>query len=66
MYKLRFYTLSGSNKGNLDHEEYFHAYHDMVKRYREVFNRGLFALNPTAWRYANGHWVRLYESHLSR
>lgn len=35
MYKLRIYKLSGSDKGNLDHEEMFDTKEQMDKRYDE-------------------------------
>lgn len=38
MYKLRIYKLSGSDKGNLDHEEMFDTKEQMDKRYDELFN----------------------------
>lgn len=33
IYKLRIYKLSGSDKGNLDHEEMFDTKEQMDKRY---------------------------------
>lgn len=36
-YKLRFYQLSGPDKGNLSHEEFFQDREQMMTRYREVF-----------------------------
>ena len=38
MYKLRIYKLSGSDKGNLDHEEIFDTKEQIDKRYDELFN----------------------------
>lgn len=35
MYKLRIYKLSGSDKGNLDHEEMFDTKEQMDKRYNK-------------------------------
>lgn len=35
-YKLRFYKLSGPDKGNLSHEEFFQDREQMETRYREV------------------------------
>lgn len=61
MYKLRIYKLSGANKGNLDHEEFFDTKEQMDKRYEELFNRNLYSLNPTVWEQVNDKWKRLEE-----
>ena len=58
-YKLRFYKLSGPDKGNLSHEEFFQDREQMETRYREVFQRELYAYNPTAWQYVYNEWTRL-------
>lgn len=44
-YKLRFYELSGSNKGNLRTEEFFASREGLLKRYREAFRKELYSLN---------------------
>lgn len=60
MYWLQFYHLKGMNKGNRSHREYFDKPSELIKRYKEVFRRDLYTLNPTLWkdderiRYANG------------
>lgn len=59
MYKLRIYKLSGANKGNLDHEEFFDTKEQMDKRYDELFKRELYSLNPTALEQINNGWKRL-------
>lgn len=59
MYKLRIYKTSGFDKGNLDHEELFETKEQMHKRYKELFKRELYALNPTAWEKADNEWKRL-------
>ena len=59
MYKLRIYKLSGENKGNLDHEEFFDTKEQMDKRYDELFKRELYSLNPTAWKQIDDKWKRL-------
>ena len=61
MYKLRIYRLSGVDKGNLDHEEFFDTKDQMDKRYNELFKRELYSLNPTAWELCDGEWKRLRE-----
>lgn len=59
-YKLRFYKLSGHDKGNLDHEEYFCTREEMEKRYAQVFKYDLWALNPTGWEKCdNGSYKRV-------
>ena len=59
MYKLRIYKLSGSDKGNLDHEEIFDTKEQIDKRYDELFKRELYSLNPTVWKLVDGEWKRL-------
>ena len=59
MYKLRIYKLSGSDKGNLDHEEIFDTKEQIDKRYDELFKRELYSLNPTVWELVYGEWKRL-------
>lgn len=59
MYKLRIYKLSGSDKGNLDHEELFDTKEQIDKRYNELFKNDLYGLNPTAWEQINNVWKRL-------
>lgn len=48
-YKLRVYVVSGPDKGNLDHEEFFDSIEELDKRYNELFIYKLYNLNPTAW-----------------
>lgn len=59
MYKLRIYKLSGIDKGNLDHEEFFDTKNQMDKRYDELFKSELYGLNPTVWEQIDGKWKRL-------
>lgn len=59
MYKLRIYKLSGSDKGNLDHEELFDTKEQIDKRYNELLKNDLYGLNPTAWEQINNVWKRL-------
>lgn len=58
-YKLRFYETTGPNKGNLKNEEFFEDRTKMLIRYREVFKKELYALNPTAWQYVEDEWERI-------
>jgi hypothetical protein len=61
-YKLRFYYITGSKKGNLKHEEFFKTEEDLKQRYKQVFEYNLFALNPTAWKLEeNGDPSNPYE-----
>lgn len=39
MYKLRIYKLSGVDKGNLDHEEFFDTKNQMDKRYDDLLRK---------------------------
>ena len=59
MYKLRIYKLSGIDKGNLDHEEFFDTKEHVDKRYDELLESELYGLNPTAWEQIDGKWKRL-------
>ena len=59
MYKLRIYKLTGVDKGNLDHEEFFSTREEMEKRYNELFVYGNYSLNPTAWEMVDEEWKRL-------
>ena len=59
MFKLRFYKKSGYDKGNLDHEEFFNTKEQAIARYREVFVRSDYGLNPTMWEDQNGEWIRM-------
>ena len=59
MYKLRIYKLSGSDKGNLDHEEIFDTKEQIDKRYDELFKSELYSLNPAVWELVDGEWKRL-------
>lgn len=58
-FKLRFYKVSGFDKGNTDHEEFFETREEMDKRYKEVFVYNRFSYNPTAWENVEGEWKRL-------
>lgn len=64
-YKIRFYKLSGNDKGNLDHEEFFDSKEDAVRAYRKVFKKELYSLNPTVWQNVDGEWKRLLNSELT-
>ena len=59
MYKLRIYKLSGVDKGNLDHEEFFSKKEEMETRYDELFIYENYSLNSTAWENVDGEWKRL-------
>lgn len=59
MYKLRIYKTYGQDKGKLDHEEYFDTKELLDKRYKDLFKRELYALNPTAWEKIGEEWKRL-------
>ena len=59
MFKLRIYKLSGTDKGKLDHEEFFSTREEMETRYDELFVYENYSLNPTAWKNVGGEWKRL-------
>ena len=58
-YKLRIYKTEGSNKGRLDHEEFFASFEDAKARYYELFDYNLFSLNPTIWELCDNEWIRI-------
>lgn len=58
-FKLRIYKRLGVDKGNTDHEEFFSTKEEMDKRYKELFVRNDYALNPTAWERHIEDWTRI-------
>nr|DAN68030.1 MAG TPA: hypothetical protein [Caudoviricetes sp.] len=58
-FKLRIYKKFGTDKGNTDHEEFFLTKEEMDKRYKELFVRNDYALNPTAWKRHVEDWTRI-------
>lgn len=58
-FKLRIYKKFGTDKGNTDHEEFFSTKEEMDKRYKELFVRNDYALNPTAWERHVEDWTRI-------
>lgn len=59
-YKLRIYKKTGTDKGNLDHEEFFQTEEEMKDRYKDLFDYNFFSLNPTMWAIkSNGEWSRI-------
>lgn len=59
-YKLRIYKKTGTDKGNLDHEEFFQTEEEMMNRYKDLFDYNSFSLNPTMWVIkSNGEWSRI-------
>lgn len=58
-FKLRIYYQKGSNKGNLDKEEFFESKEEMMRKYMQLRNKEDASLNPTAWEMKNGSWSRI-------
>lgn len=59
-YKLRVYELTGCDKGNLDHEEFFPTQETMNRRYNELSEHiKTYVLRPTAWEYKEDDWKRI-------
>lgn len=48
-YKLRFYHISGPNKGNLRKEKFFRTLQEADCEYNLRFKHRLYTLNPTVW-----------------
>lgn len=59
-YKLRIYKTIGTDKGNLDREEFFTTRKAMDHRYSDLFVYEHYGLNPTAWKLTNGRWERIF------
>lgn len=60
-FKLRIYIKSGPNAGNLKREEFFSTQTDLDKRYKQLNPKFVdYAVNPTAWHYVNGEWLRIF------
>lgn len=58
-FKLKIYKKFGTDKGNTDHEEFFLTKEEMDKRYKELFVRNDYVLNPTAWKRHVEDWTRI-------
>lgn len=59
-YKLRIYKLFGSDRGDLDHEEFFSNHESMDQRYKEISkNIRQHSLRPTAWKNKEDDWERI-------
>lgn len=56
-YSLRFYRLTGANKGNLSHVETFDTFEAMLERYFSVYDPSAGAYNPTAWKGDSRYFV---------
>ncbi len=63
-YKIRFYQMSGPDKGDLDHEEFFGTKAEALKAYRKVFDKKLYNLNPTVYEKSDDGWRRLMGDEL--
>lgn len=48
-YKLRIYKPVNKWSGDLDHEEFFNTFDEMKVRYKELYQKEMGLLNPTAW-----------------
>ena len=59
--KLRIYKKHGTEKGKLDHEEFFDSYGALEKRYQKLFVPEDGGLNPTKWCISptTGEWERM-------
>lgn len=59
-FKLRVYIKTGIDIGNLDHEEFFDTFEEMKQRYRELFKKKPYGLNPTKWKLIRtDQWTRI-------
>lgn len=51
--------LAVNHQTDTDHEEFFLTREEMDKRYKELFIRNEYALNPTAWERHVEDWTRI-------
>ena len=65
-YKIRYYYITGPNKGNVKSEQYFWNIEDLCHAYETTFEPGLGASNPTVWKWKDDHYYRLTSTKLSK
>lgn len=58
-YKIRIYRLHGSQKGNLEHEEFFQTKDEAISRYKELTGGTGSPQNPTLWKRNRSCWTRV-------
>lgn len=58
-YKLRIYKTKGAFAGYLEREEFFTSKNAMKRRYKQLFQRNLLGLNPTAWKIKENEWEKI-------
>lgn len=63
-YKIRHYYISGSNKGNVKSEQYFWNIKDLRHAYEATYESGLYASNPTVWKWKDNDYYRLTSTEL--
>lgn len=60
-HKIHVYATRGPLYGEIIRKEYFWSKEAARDRYRELFRRELYGLNPTLWeRDKNGTWTRVH------
>lgn len=63
-YKIRYYYITGPNKGNVKSEQYFWNIGDLCHTYEATFELGLGAANPTVWEWKDNDYHRLTSAEL--
>lgn len=63
-YKIRHYYITGPNKGNVKSEQYFWNIKDLRHAYEATFEPGLYASNPTVWKWKDNDYHRLTSAEL--
>lgn len=63
-YKIRYYYITGPNKGNVKNEQYFWNIEDLRHTYEISFESGLHASNPTVWKWKGNDYYRLTSTDL--
>lgn len=63
-YKIRHYYITGPNKGNVKSEQYFWNIKDLRHTYEATYESGLYASNPTVWKWKDNNYYRLTSAEL--
>lgn len=66
MFKIRTYKKNGTEKGNLEEEQFFGSAEAILEEYRKLFCEELYSLNPTLWSDFGGQWKRYSETDFER
>lgn len=62
--KIRYYYITGANKGNVKSEQYFWNIGDLCHTYKISFESGLYASNLAVWKWKDNNYYRLTSTEL--